>query len=354
MTLGVRTRRWTAVAGLFVIVPLSVLAGILLSPDRLDELATAPASFVEPAQTTDFDERIGVVVTPEWTEPPALYAPAWVGTVGRVDIRADAELRSGDSLGSIDGVTRLAIATPEPFYRPLRLGDRGPDVVWLHDVLTRLGYLGARPPDASVVSATTVTAVRALAAALHVVGEVDTFDPGWFVWLPDEPYQVSTVALKAGAPAPPAGSVVAAGRMLLTGVGLARTEDGPLALQPDVGYLLSLADVEVPVDPVTTSVAGNDLPVLQGVLTPDLATAAGTISRAAPLAVWPIPTAAVMAGSDGRLCLWISGPDGFEAIPVTVLAARAGVTFVRPPAADGTKVLQNPAEVLTEPACPSA
>lgn len=353
MILRSRTLTWTAVAGLFLIVPLSVLAGILLSPDRLDELATAPVPFVERAQTTDFDERIGVVVTPEWTEPPALYAPAWVGTVGRVDVRADAELRSGDSLGSIDGVTRLAIATPEPFYRPLRLGDRGPDVVWLHDVLTRLGYLGARPPDASVVSASTLTAVRALAAALHVAGMVDTFDPSWFVWLPNEPYQVSTVALKAGAPAPPAGTVLASGRMMLTGVGLARTEGGPIALQSDGDYLLTLADVEVPVDPVTASVSNNDLPALQGVLAPDMTTAAGTISRAAPLAVWPIPTAAVMAGSDGRLCLWISGPDGFKAITVKVLAARAGITFVQPPAPDATKVLQNPAEVLAEPACPS-
>lgn len=353
LSLRCRAPSWIAVAALFVIVPLAVLAGIFVSSDRLNELQASPVPFVEAANATKFDQRIGVVVTPEWTEAAALFAPAWFGTVGRVDLRANTAIRTGDAIGSIDGVTRLAVATPEPFYRALGPGDGGPDVVWLHDVLVRLGHLREKPLDASVMSATTLTAVRAMATALNVAGTVDAFDPGWFVWLPEEPFAVAAVALTAGAPAPPAGNVLASSSKTLTGVGLTRADGGPLGLQAGVEYVLMLDDVEVRVDPVTVTVLDDDLRALSSVLTPSMDSAAGTVHRSKPLAVWPIPSAAVMAGADGRLCLWIEGQVGFEAITVELLAAQAGVAFVRPPAADDTKVLQNPAEVLAEPACPS-
>lgn len=344
---------WLYVAALFVVVPFSILLGMLLSPDRLADLDAAAVPVVEPADTIQFDQRSGVVITPRWAEGTALHAPNWTGIVGRVDLQVGTSLESGVSIGSVAGVTRLAVTTPEPFYRPLALGDRGPDVVWLHDALRRLGHLDAAPSNASLVSATTVRAINALAIALGVPGGANAFDPAWFVWLPQEPYPVASVALVAGAPAPGPGTPVASSARRLVGADLQGVDGGALELDEGVDYVLAVADVEVPLDP-GGGLSEDGLAQLGAVLDPAADSASGSVHRAEPLAVWAVPSAAVVSGADGRLCVWVAADDTFEAVAVRVSAARAGLTFVEPPAAEGTRVLHNPAAILADPACPSS
>lgn len=344
---------WTVVTATLLGVPAGLLVGLLLSHEQLDGLSQTPGAIVEPARITEFDERTGVAATLTWTEGPTLYAPAWSGTVGNVHLRPGDALRTGDPIAVIDGVTRLTVAGPQPFYRSLALDARGPDVTWLHRALTALGYLEKVPDDESHVSRTTIAAVRALAADLGSSGPVEAFDPGWFVWLPEGPFEVASVQLTAGAQAPSHGANVAAGAPRLDSVALLRLDGGPLKPEPGVAYVLAIDGEELPLDPETGAVRQEDLGRLSAALTPLLDSASGSVRRAESLAVWSLPSSAIMSGSNGRLCIWADSGGRYEAVAVEVVSGRAGVTFIRP-AATSARVLYNPADILAEPACPSA
>ncbi len=355
-TVGI-ARRATSLAKGFVAatllgVPAGILIGLFLTPERLDGSVQTPLARVEPAGVVDFDERTGVAATLAWIEGPSLHAPAWVGTVGQVGIRPQETIRTGQPVASIDGITRLAVASPQPFFRRLSLGDQGPDVEWLQQSLGELGYLQQDPDPTLIVSQETVEAVRALAVALGVAGPVDSFDPGWFVWLPDESFEVVSVALTVGAPAPFAGTPLAVGAAQLGTVSLQRLDGGPLSMEPGIAYVLEVENEQLPLDPDTGVVDGEGLARLSAILPPLVDSVSASVRRARPLSVWALPSTAVMAGADGRLCIWVDAGQRYESLPVEVVAGRAGVTFVRPSAA--VAVLHNPAQMLSDPACPSS
>lgn len=343
---------WLVGAGLFVGVPAGMLLALFLTEERLDDIGRPPTPLVEPPRTVEFDDRTGVVATLRWSQGPMLYAPAWSGVVGEVRLRPGNVVRNGDAVATIDGVTRLAVRTPQPFFRALSIGDRGPDVGWLHEALVALGHLDRAPADEQQVGPETLLAVRSLAAQLGVVTAVHGFDPAWVVWLPSESLEVASVMLVAGSPAPAAGTPVAAGAPQLASVELTRVEGGPLALDPGERYVLELGGVDVPLGGMPPSVGADGLTRLSGVLPPSAETTSGSVRLAEPIRLWALPASAVMAGPDGRLCIWVVEGTGYAPLAVEVMSARAGVSFVRPTAAPGN-ILQNPSEVLDEPACPS-
>ena len=343
---------WIALVVLFLGVPVGVLVGLLLGQERLSGLDHAPAPFVEPARAVEFDERTGIAATLTWAPGPRLYAPPWSGTVGQVQLQPGQTLRTGDPVATVNAVPRVAVSSAQPFFRPLALGDRGPDVDWLHEALASLGYREMGPEDDAIVGGSTLAAVRALAADLGVVGRVDAFDPGWFVWLPEDPFEVDSVALVAGAPATPPGTELAAGAPVLTAIKLQRVDGTPLALEPGVGYVLEMDGEDLPLDPATSSVGNEGLRRLANMLPALTDSASGSMRRAQPLAVWALPSGAVMSGPNGQLCIWIQNETSYEAVTVEIVSGRAGVTFVLPPRTSAS-VLQNPAETLVEPACPS-
>jgi hypothetical protein len=342
---------WLVVGAVLLGVPVGVLVALLLSQEQLAGLSQTPAALVEPIHVVEYDGRTGVVATLSWIGGPKLYAPAWSGIVGQVQLQPGT-VRTGDAVATVDGIRRLAVASPQPFYRTLALDDEGPDVAWLHDVLVVLGYLEQPPTDSAQVTPATVRAVGDMAADLGVIGSIDAFDPTWFVWLPMESFEVVSVELTAGAPAPPNGTPIAAGAPLLSALALQRVDGPPLTLEPGVPYVLELAGEDLTLDNDTATVDEAGLVRLAAVLPPLLESGSGSVRRAEPLVVWSLPSAAVMSGSGGQLCIWTEAGGQYEAVPVEVVAGRAGVTFLRPPAASAN-VLQNPAEILAEPACPS-
>lgn len=343
---------WMAAAALFIGVPAGALIGLLLAAERLDDVGGEPAPFVQPARLVEFDDRTGVVAKLRWQDGPTLYAPTWSGMVGAVWLEPGGTIRSGDRVASLDGVVRLAVHTPQPFFRALSSGDRGPDVGWLQDALVRLGYLAAGPEENDRVGPVTRRAIAALTADLGLLEPVDVFDPAWFVWLPTEQLEVATVALRPGTPAPPAGTAIAAGAPELASVDLERVDGGPLTLEPGVRYILQIGDAALPLDGTTGGLDGNGLASLSRILAPATDSASGSVRLAQPLAVWALPASAVMSGADGRLCVWVERGGTYEPTTVEVVGGRAGVTFVRP-AATSAAVLENPADILDEPACPS-
>jgi hypothetical protein len=343
---------WVALTALLLGAPAGLLVGLLLGQERLSGLDQAPAPFVEPARAVEFDERTGIAATLTWAPGPRLYAPPWSGTVGQVQLQPGQTLRTGDPVATVSAVARVAVRSAQPFFRPLALGDQGADVTWLHEALALLGYRVMAPEDDATVGQSTLAAVRALAADLGVMGRVDAFDPGWIVWLPDEPFQVDSVALTAGAPAMSTGTELAAGAPILTAVRFQRLDGSPLALEPGIRYVLEMGGEELPLDSTTSSVGNEGLRRLAKVLPPLADSASGSMRRAEPLNVWALPSAAVMAGPNGQLCIWIQTETRYEAVTVQIVSGRAGITFVMPPRSS-VPVLQNPAETLVEPACPS-
>lgn len=347
-----RSLGWILVVGLLVGVPFGILIGFLLAEERLDGLTHTPVPLVESAPLVEFDERTGVAASLSWTIGPALYAPSWSGTVGHVFLEAGRSVRSGDFVAVVDGVTRSAVHSPQPFFRRLTIGDGGSDVVWLHDALAAFGHLRDEPNDPTRVGSSTISAINGLATEIGVIGPVDAFDPAWLVWLPEETFEVISVALIAGAPAPSGGTPIASGSPQLTEMSLRRLEGGPLGLEAGVDYLLTIEGTEVPLDPDTASVDSDNLVRLSDVLQPLVDSVSGSVRRAEPLMVWALPAAAVMSGTGGDLCVWVASGSGYEALDVEVISGRAGLTFVLPatPRAD---VLHNPADIIAEPTCPS-
>lgn len=344
---------WALLGALLLGVPVGVLSSLLLVEETLNGISSEPTAFVQPPQLSDFDERTGVAATLTWVDGPALYAPAWSGIVGRVDVQPGDSVDHGDAIAVIDGTTRLAVSSPQPFYRPLGLDDRGPDVGWLHDALASLGYMeGVSNQDRERTSEATLLAIGGLATDLGISSTVSAFDPAWFVWLPQS-LQVEAIELTVGSPAPPAGSAIAASRARL-GAATLQTMDGQqLELDRDVSYLLEIAGEELSLDSEIGTVNEAGLARLSTALPARLDSASGTVRREQPVPVWALPSAAVMSNASGQLCVWIESGDQFEAVGVVVVAGRAGVTFIVPPMT-AANVLHNPSQILAQPTCPSS
>lgn len=330
-----------------LVIPASMALGAWLASSRYaPEVITT--AVVVPVTPVEFDDRHGVEVTPDWAEGASLYAPAWSGTVGRV---TDADtLSTGDFVVSIDGVDRIALDSPEPFYRGLGLGASGTDVRWLHDALVSLGYLGAGVGPSDVFSEASLGGVRALARALGAAQDVEAFDPAWVVWLPDDPFPVASILVAAGQPAPAAGATLATQGLQLVGAFIRPLDGGQLT--SGAGYLLSIGEVTVPLAEDGT-VGGKALSTLGATLAPLDEVLQGTVHRAEPLHVWSVPTTALGASPNGQVCMWVVDHDAYTATEVTVLQSQAGFTYIAP-LEDEPSVLANPTDVLDVIECPSS
>lgn len=338
----------TAVAVLTVL-PLGILAGLLLAQIQPPGAEATAAPLIADATEVAYDDRRGVLARPTWQPGPALHAPAWAGVVGWV---TDAEeLRSGDPVAVVDGVRRIAVGTPEPFFRSLQLGDRGRDVAWLHDVLAAAG-VGSELGGGGEVTAATVEAIRSWSEQLGAPPS-PTFDPAWIVWLPESPYRLATVDLAVGIEAPGRGTVIGASGPTLASLELISLDGGAIALAPEVSYSLSIGDVTVQLEPDGTPGA-EPLAALAEVVPREGDAIEGSVARTVPERVWSVPTTAVMSGPQGQVCVWAADGTGYSPQTVQVRAARAGATFLVPLAEDPMAVLMNPAAIIDEPSCPSA
>ncbi len=233
----------------------------------------------------------------------------------------------------------------------MAIGASGPDVGWLHEFLASRDF--QRVPEGMTATATTIELVAEFAADLGVSGDVTAFDPAWVVWLPHSPYEIATLELSPGMPAPGEGSAIATTWATLTAVDYEPIEGAPIEFGVGAAYVLTLGEVEVPLD------ANGDL--TPGGLTElglDLAESAteeaqGTVRRAEPRVVWSVPSAAIGTGPSGHLCIWVERGPAYEALPVAAISSQAGVTYLEP-GSEPVMVLTNPADVLTSTSCPSS
>lgn len=341
-----RSRVVGLVVALLVVVPAAVLVWVRLGvEDRLSGLHESPPPLEMVVAFREDAGRQPVNVSVVWGEPRVVVAPSWFGLVTGVMVSAGDVVGDGDAVVTVDGVHRVAVASPAPFHRRLASGDRGDDVVMLEEALVRLGYLATAGDG--VFRQSTLTAVRALAVDLGVVGTVSGFDPGWLVWLPEDVFEVAEVAVVVGMSAPGQGAPLLHGPRRIAEITLASFDGAPVSLPGSWelelgGVVVSLED-GVP-DP-------EHVLELSAALDPQTDIVSGVVRLLAPRVVMDVPAAAVVSGGEGLVCVYVPDGDGFVAVPVVLGSGRAGTVEVVSGLADGDVVLANPADVLAAPAC---
>ncbi len=140
--------------------------------------------------------------------------------VTAVYIEPGQSIETGNKVIQIDGIDRLAISSPQPFWRLLSVGDQGTDVVMLKQLLAEFGY--NVQSDINHLSEADLLAIQTLAGSLGVasLSEVEHFDPSWFIWLgsKSDPFVVWEVLITTGQLAPSVGVPIANERVRLQAV----------------------------------------------------------------------------------------------------------------------------------------
>jgi peptidoglycan hydrolase-like protein with peptidoglycan-binding domain len=334
------------VAVLLVAIPAALLAWMRTrTEDRLFGLEPDPVPVVLAVELREITDAVAVSVVGTWVEPVIVAASAWHGLVTRVDVAAGDRVMSGDVVARVDAVDRVAVASTDPFWRPLRRRDLGEDVVMLQSWLLQAGFYDGEVDG--IFGRGLQEAVKAWSEEIGVEKPDGSFDPGWVVWIPTEPFEVAEVVLERGSPAPSMGGRVIVGPTPLDSVVLL-DRDGR-RFDEEGKWVLLMGDVEVSV--VNGSIGAEGLRTLNDVLDVEQPSA-GRVVRAEPVEALVIPATAVVSNASGGLCVFVPDGDGFTATPVELAGGRVATVNVASGLGSGDDVLANPSDIFEAPSCP--
>jgi hypothetical protein len=303
-----------------------------------------------------------VIVELVWGVPSVALSQGGEGVVTSVGVTDGSVLRNGGQIATVAGSPIFALVAPEPMYRPLAIGDEGPDVGALFEVLTDMGYLDAGILRSQQVGQDLSDAIAAFNESSgrrqfrydsrgRVVGP--EFDYRNLVWLGPDEMVIGAVGVQPGRPWPAAGEVVLSSEPTLISASVsAAREDGSVVLV-DETYILEIEDLEMSLTD-SGDVAGSSLIQLAESLRGQEADQVipGTIRLASPSPATKIAPSAIV--SDGStLCVFVpQGDGGFGPVAVTVLDSSFGVTLIVPNL-DIDEVVANPQQVLGQASCSS-
>lgn len=226
------------------------------------------------------------------------------GRVTAMSCVAGGELASGSSAVSVNDEALILLATGQPLWRGLSVGDKGPDVSALQAELARLGHDVVAD---GTLGRGSLSAVRALAKGLgHPSADWQTVPADLFVWLPAP--VVTAVSCDAQV-----GDQVAVGDPLATltrAVASASVQGIPPEAVPGE-RVIAVDDATIPVDANGAVVAEESLRILAD--TPSYRSALG--------------------GGQGQGQQDAGGQDGAVTVSVDFRLAEPVPTLVVPPAA---------------------
>jgi len=334
------------VAILLVATPAALLVWMRTqTEDRLFGLEPDSVPVVLEVVQREVVDVTAVSVVGAWGESVVVSAPMWFGTVTRVAVSAGDMVMSGDVVARVDAVDRVGVVLSDPFWRELRRRDTGADVLMLQGWLLEAGFYEGTLDG--VFGRDLQVAVSAWSVEIGVVKPDGSFDPGWVVWLPAEPFEVAEVVLERGSPAPGVGSQILVGPTPLDSVDLL-DRDGR-SFDETGKWVLLIGDVEVPV--VNGSIEAEGLRTLSDLLNVEQPSA-GRVVRAEPVEVLVIPATAVVSNASGGLCVFVPDGDGFTATPVELSGGRIATVNVVAGLESGDEVLANPSDIFGAPSCP--
>lgn len=363
-----RVVSWVLVV-LLVVVPLAGVCVFSWVQARDPEaLAPKPVAVLQQPTVVSDDGSVEATITALLDPGARVTAPAWQGgVVTRVDVKPGDAVSTGSVLLAVDGVGRVAVASPAPFYRSLAVGDSGGDVLDLERALKAMGDF-AGEPDRSFTKVT-ANAVDRLGKRLGAGDASGVFDPSWVVWLPGENLVAQSVGVAVNDPAPSQGSVVFSTAPSVSSVSLSGPA-GPVDFSSGA-YVLSQNGVDV----ATVRSDGDvDAGLLARLTAQDDGSGASggsssggasvssrvygvSLRRETAVTLLSVPASAVMTGSDGTAtCVYGKyglGDARYQARAVRVAGGSMGVTRLEPD--DDLKtfyVLADPLAVMGEaPTC---
>lgn len=301
----------------------------------LSDAPVAPVVVAPVESSTSLAEPADVLLA--WSDPTELLWPGAAGVVTSVDLMSGDVAASGRLVAAVNGAGVVALATGQPLYRDLTLGDSGPDVVHLSKALRELGLLSESHVD-DRFGPETAAAVRGLNLRRGV--DSTEFSAAHTMWLPHDT-AVETTALKVGALAPGLGSVAVAGTVELTDAYVTTAEsDGRGA-----GSRFRFEDgherqVEVDGDAYRLAENGSirDLERLARSLDAGVQRITGAVvGLVSPLTTHQLPSSAVLSGADGGFCVV---DEAGSATSIEIVDAGAGSVRVAEALPD--RVVVNP------------
>ncbi len=340
--------RWNLLASvLLLLVPSVVLFWARFGVDEhLNDVHIRPDPVVMYAELREDWGQMPVVLDVRWGQAEAIAAPPWSGTITKVVVAPGDTVRSGDVLVEIDGIARIAAATPQPFLRRIARGDTGADVEVLQELL---GHLRMFEGEADgTYGSMSIVAVKTWATELGVTEPDGAFDPAWVVWLPVMEFRVENVEARMGFPAPSPGTPLLIAPQPISEIRLQDPEGQPLSLSGE--WVLLFAGTEIPL--IEGAVGRDAFLILMSQLEPGSDAASAAVRRAVPLKVLELPATAVVSNEFGKTCVWVPGNRGFDPREVTLGTGQTSRVNVLEGVNSGDQVLINPADVLEDTTCP--
>jgi peptidoglycan hydrolase-like protein with peptidoglycan-binding domain len=329
-----------------------------------------PASVPVLAEVTTSETRPSapVSVTITFGVAPQVRAPAFGGgLVGAISVGPGDELRSGDTLLEVDGVARIALYTPEPFWRAMSRGSTGRDVAALEAFLVEGGWMDGTPDD--TYDWTTRQAVKTFESTIGIQRPTGTFDPAYVVWMPEPSVAVGEVDVEPGMLAPSRGEPVLTG--VPEAIAGAVSDERPDLNPGEEPWILEVAGLDLGEVDQSGSLSSRQLDTLAaayraGTVTPatDGADASGadssevhfngTVELATPVIEYRVPVGAVLGSrtTAGAECIFLQADDGsFQAFPTHVVDGDFASVSIEPAPPPPALVLVNPLDILASPEC---
>jgi peptidoglycan hydrolase-like protein with peptidoglycan-binding domain len=333
---------------LLVLVPVAILVWLRFGvADHLEAIENIPEPVIMEAETRQVYDQTAVMLSLDWGEPDSVSAPRWSGLVTEISVATGDTITSGTAVMAIDGVARVAEATARPFYRRLGRGDKGEDVTILQELLGSMGLLSEEPDG--VYGTGTAKAVKAWSTDLGVINPDGIFDPGWIIWLPTPSFRIGQIDASVGFDAPTPGAAFMRGPRLLDAVTIRDLDGNAIDLRGDWILIVDESTFDMTdgaLDPV-------ELGALAQSVDPGVDQVTATVRRSTPLEVLRLPATAVVSNVYGATCVWLESGEGYEARAVVVGSGLAGQVDIEQGVKASDLVLVNPADVLTDPTCPS-
>lgn len=336
---------------------------LMFTSDRLEVLELDPEPvYTLPTLSTHAESR-RVLVVAKYGDAVELRSPGMDGVVTAVLIESGQTVKNWDEVIAVDGVSRVALHTAEPFYRPLAFGARGTDVLQLEQLLAEAGLLEEVPDE--VFSRETEAAIKGLEAQLGVVRPVGVFQPEYVVWLPLPEMVVDSIHVSVSDRGLPAGEPIADSERPLTSLRLIDSSGADLSELVPGQYELyfgSTAAGRV----VDSAALGSDLQQAflryradqidrLGGEFDEAQSLEATLRLVDELRVTVVPTSAVATDlAGGQTCLWVRDGAAHRALPVVVVGGTLGATEVAELLPDEMEILVNPLDILEDASCPSA
>lgn len=332
----------------FVLVALCLLLGPVLvlgwvrlrTEDRLSGIDPPVEAVVVESVVRVDSGRKGGSMNLWWSEAAVVRSPMWSGVVTEVLVAPGDVLESGSLVVEVDGVDRVALASPKPFWRFLGEGSSGSDVEWLEELLSEQGLFDGIPDEK--FNSVTARAVELFASSLGLDGKTRVFDPSWVVWMPSEGFEVASVEATVGAVAPAFDSVLLAGPVEISGAEFVDYQGAAVEIP---GEWVFLFDDASPLSLVDGALTEESRFTLEDLVVPGVEAVNGWIERAVPVESLAVPSTALVSDVDGSLCVHVEAGSGYEPRQVVLSGGAVSESYVGSGLEAGVPVLANPADM---------